>query len=658
MKTSIMYKHDHRRAVICWALLLLTLILGVSPIYADEDLFNKFTDFTVEGINLSMTREQAESVLQQQGYKKINKHTWRFMSGKQRVCDIRLTSYEGVLTKVSIVRNAPNKKLFADFEKEFLAIKSRFAGTKTRGEFTSKGGLVDFFLGQRSQSPYHTSINFNSRRKIYGLNFIPSNVERYIQHQAKKQADGLHHCLDADPTSFDEVFKCMSGIRYPDGTSQFSRDMESRDCTKIWIVYRQGLIEAGVPQSAVDDHKPSCDIFAQAIWEIAGKPGYWANCLGYQGTNKKHVKQCLEGFIPYYYGNNGTKEQALKQAGDCNKLKRDYKRALIAASTTNSLPKGYKPLNCEMANNLLAAWNPQVERSMQGCQGYNPDAVAPHLEQCLAMNRMQLATLKNCIQVRDLYEDKLRKTSGSLPASYTLLRCSDTKAILTEAKAVREEIIKKQQEEMARRTKSRAEKIAASNKYWNNKIIESRKFIENLDVKKGPVVQAELLAELENKVNIGVNLGNIREYDQPGLLLALFAREYELIQPRRGAALTYINAFHEAYANSKHPSCKLASSPQVRRVLENGIMSQLGFDKALSSNSMDTSALGIGVVLSLMVETSTQGGMPIIERLRNMEFIKEQAEYDALRLAQAPNCNQDTVKALFDRAIEFVQYRP
>lgn len=654
MKNLTLIRNAFKLFTSCSFLVIFLLVLHVNSACANDSQFEKFTSFTVEGINLSLTLEQAESTLKQNGYQKINSNIWRLKKGKKTVGEVKLSAHEGVLTRVSVIQNAQDKETF-DFRKDAHDIKSKFAGTSGGASITGRNAYGDFFIGlRRAGAPYIVSFDLRPRKRIYRMQVSPYDLETYTQKQAQREASGLFHCLEADPTSLEDVLKCMGGMRYDNGASKFGRNLQSKSCYPIWATYRSGLTEAGVARSELQKHQPGCDIFAQAILEISGQLPYWASCVDYQGTTVEHAKQCLEGFIPRYYNKTKNKEQALSNAGDCKKLERDYRIGIKDASLTAAATKGYKPLPCEMANSLLAAWSPQAEKTLQACQGYSPESVVQHLEKCLALDKQQLASVNTCPQVRDLYEKKLFKTYGSLPANYSLLRCSDTKAILAKAEAVREEIIKKQREEMRLRAKRRAERMAASNAYWEKKFIQAREIIEGLDVKKGPVVPEKMITELEGYVSSSLVLNNIREYQQPGLLLALFAGEYERIQPRRGAALIYINAFHEAYANSEQPSCTLASSPQVKRVLQDAIMSQLGLDKFLSSNTTDSGMLGISVVLSMMVELKAKGGGAMLERQRNMEFLKEQAFYDALRMAQAPKCNQDTVKTLFSRAVEFV----
>jgi len=580
--------------------------------------------------------------------------------GRRVASSVLLRDKNEVLTGIQVTRKTTRAEPF-DFVEEARAVESTFSDNVESCSITEKNARCSFSTDARTPV-YRVSVNFGHRSKSYKLNFYPSAIKAKAQLQAAREASGVLCFVDADPASFDDVFMCMGGYRHTQGVGASANrfagsNIATSGCGDIWARYQAALREAGVEsETEINKRKPDCDIFAQVSHEISGRPAYWSGCTGYKGTNEEHVRQCLETFIPGYYGHGGNAEKILKNAGDCNKLARDYQLGVRAASSDRALPSDFSPLGCDVANKLLVAWGGRSETELSACQDYSPDSVVEHIDKCLALNRQELAWLRDCNQVRQKYELKLRQTYGSLPDNYILLRCSDTGPILEQAEAVRQKIIAERRAERTRQEKIRAQQIAAANKEWNEKFRESQKIAKGLDVTRGPVVGPGRIEELEDEAG-DVNLGDIREYQQPGLLLALFAGEFELVQPRRGAALTYINAFHDAFANSEQPSCMLASDPGTRLMLQDAIMTELGMDKLLSPDVGEAGALGLGVMLSMMQELTTQGAGPMVNRVRNIEFIKEQAFYDAMRLAQARNCNQDAAKALFRRAVEFVNYK-
>lgn len=635
--------------------LLFSLFFLVHPGFASNQVFEQFTTYTVEGLNLDMSLTEAENELQQKGYTRKGK-SWVILDGGRRKNRVTLQAAGESLRKIMVEFRLPKNSPFNP-EQEVQRIRSHFSGAVVYklDRIGSRGGSGEISIAGQRTSPYSLRINLRPVNKSYQLIYNDYAAKQYVQKKQEKANSGITFCRNADPSSFDAVFQCMSKMRSPSGSSLFN-NIGAWECRAIWGIYRKGLMDAGVPRDQIEAHRPDCSLFARAAFEITGKPAYWSACLNYQGTTPEHARTCLETFIPSYYGKD--KQKGPQEAGNCEKISRDYRLALAAASPDANLPANYSPLGCEEVNRLIVAWNPQAKSKLQGCEGYSPEHSQEHLEQCLSTEGRQLARLEDCIQVRELYEKRLRESYGGLPKGYQMLRCSYAEPILAKAQAIREEILEERRNEMARREKQRAERIAASNRYWQEKFTDAREIIEKLDVRRGPVVPMENVATLAEGVSSHFHLGNLSDYQQPGLLTALFANKPDLIQPRRGAALTYINAFHAAYAHAKTPSCRLASDPQIGQILQGAIMTELGFNKFLSSDVEDAGMLSIGVVLSMLAEMKGKGMGPMMERQQNIELIKEQAYHDALRMAQAPDCNQVTAKALFYRAVEFVNSAP
>jgi hypothetical protein len=236
-----------------------------------------------------------------------------------------------------------------------------------------------------------------------------------------------------------------------------------------------------------------------------------------------------------------------------------------------------------------------------------------------------------------------------------MLRCSDTEALLARAEQARQELMAKRKAEMERLQKIRAQQIAAQNQAWNETLRQSEEIIKGMDVGRGPIVNPGQIDTLESRTG-DIELGPIRKYQQPALLLALAAGNFSIIQPKRTAALVYINALHDAFANSDDPSCLLASNPEIKQILEIAIMNELGMNRFLSPHDEDAE-VGLGVILLSLKESLSQGAGPTVQRARNMELRKDEGYYDAVRLAQqADNCNADAARSLFRNAVEFVGY--
>lgn len=296
-------------------------------------------------------------------------------------------------------------------------------------------------------------------------------------------------CRNPDPTSFDQVFACMSSFRYGKGAAKdvnvFENNIGTANCRSIAGRYLQALQTSGVARDEAFRLLPKCAIFAQAVEAFSGKPAYWSACTDYPGKfDPDHMRACVTRFVPGYYGG----KRAPGAVGGCQGILEDYERGLMAAnlevegrrlSGNNKLPPGYVRPSCETVADILAATTPGARlalaqsqifqphiiltagtASWTQCLGYTPAGVAAHIAQCLGED---IGTARECIGLRRRYETKLKEAyGGGLPPGYVAAPCGPLMAVIEEKQRrvaeAREEAQKlaAEQAEASRRTQEEA----------------------------------------------------------------------------------------------------------------------------------------------------------------------------------------------------------
>jgi hypothetical protein len=281
-------------------------------------------------------------------------------------------------------------------------------------------------------------------------------------------SDDSDPCLTADPTALDEVYSCYVSQRHlPD---------RAHDCHTMTRSYRNLLTRrVGYSDEQAESRLPTCELLARVAEEIYGKPPYWAACTGYGRTEaKEHLKDCLSSFIPGYYGS----KEKLKRIVGCQQVRDEYKKAVRAASPGSrrgpKLPSSYEPPSCEDANALVAYWSGQEPRG-HPCAGFDADNIAGHVVHCFSSSPppASLRNVRNCVQARRAYEQRLREAYGDLPPGYTMVRCSELKPVLALAQKYREEAVAKEKEK-ARRKNALARQRAAEAEKKVQKMLTER----------------------------------------------------------------------------------------------------------------------------------------------------------------------------------------
>jgi hypothetical protein len=279
-----------------------------------------------------------------------------------------------------------------------------------------------------------------------------------LRQQALVDAQQTSPCATADPASFDEVFSCMSSARWTRGLSagrnRFEGNIGTSSCRTIASTYIAVLNEmAGLPRDEAKKHLPSCEIFARAAQEITGESVFWERCLGYDSmAAHSHMSRCLEDFMPGYYGD--AIEITQKITG-CATAVTEYERGLRSANSQSQLPTDYSRPSCDVIFAMIERWTGAPAIASR-CTGYDPANVAAHLEQCMGEG-VPIESLRNCSEIRRVYEALLVEAHGSIPEGYTMMPCSAAEPRLARAEAERSAAIERQRAAAMEEQRRRAE---------------------------------------------------------------------------------------------------------------------------------------------------------------------------------------------------------
>ncbi len=488
-----------------------------------------------------------------------------------------------------------------------------------------------------------------TRSKVIQV-LVNRDAEKQLQELAQARRDtGIDCFASADATSYEQVFKCMSGYRFSTGENVFVNNIRTSSCTDIVHQYGDALRKSGI-----SDHSefvkltPSCEIFAHVTLEMTGKPAYWSGCLGYPGTSlSDHIERCLESNIA---NAGGQPEAGLRNYKSCPQVISEYERLLSAATPTRQLPRDYQQPDCATVNVLVAQWSGQDIKEVNACTGYDPSNMEKHMESCLALSDRQLFSLHDCPMVRQLYEQKLIAANGKLPENYITLPCSETKGILTRADQVRAEYA----EQMAQARKKREEEIAkqaqAANQAMREEIERIQKSWERWDVGNGQIIPTSMFSKEE--------ADSFKGYEQPGILLALAHARLELLNNKREAVLMYMATLHDTFASEEmlkiDPQCYAMQDPGVKHAMDDHLMRELGITDLLSGNLKQGSALAVDMGIALIAQIGSGDLYTPIRNMDNIELLQDRAMKDAMLLALRQGCGSDSVKSIYKNIQRFV----
>jgi len=275
-------------------------------------------------------------------------------------------------------------------------------------------------------------------------------------------------CLEADPKNFDEVYACLSSFRGSRGGNMVVDNIATNDCRSVRGQYRTALYASmqhePMPTDKAEANRrlarlnaivkdeslaPPCEILARVSKEMTGNEPFWGGCLGF-GTmpQERHLQQCLETFVPGFYG-RGRKAERPQGCGD---VLNAYEAGLKAASPDQKLPQGYVRPDCSVAADYLASLKPkpasasehQARPQWEPCMDYDPGNVEAHLRKCLGLAEKippgAFLSLTDCRTVRSAYEAGLQKAYGHLPENYVILPCSVADKVVADVQAERTRI--------------------------------------------------------------------------------------------------------------------------------------------------------------------------------------------------------------------------
>lgn len=231
-------------------------------------------------------------------------------------------------------------------------------------------------------------------------------------------------CQQVDYEDAQRLFACVGTL-----SSMIYQEMHKRACADLARSVRHDL---GQTKAAL----PSCRVLAEVSVMMTGQAPAWGDCLDYPGDEPQaHLRRCLAGFAPAYYGERGYKQRL----ETCEGALASYEQALKAsqAEWSNRLPEHYRRPSCDLVHPVIAELIGREAMYLQ-CAQYDPADVRGHLLRCLTSRDDQYLNLADCPAVRRAYEARLRATHGGLPPSYRVLSCGEAQAVLDKAVAERE----------------------------------------------------------------------------------------------------------------------------------------------------------------------------------------------------------------------------
>ncbi len=186
------------------------------------------------------------------------------------------------------------------------------------------------------------------------------------------------NCNEPDPRNPRQVYECMMSVRHTgrDQLSVFERSSMT-SCASATSLYRDGLRRSGYRREEIEALTPSCKVLAQALDQVRGKPMPWAECTDYPGQfDGRHMKTCLDTFLPRYYGGRG------KRLAGCADAIEEYEKALRTAMQSDE--RGLAPsgrlrkagLRCCGGGRHRHAANPGRPWHTPGCNGTGRNARA------------------------------------------------------------------------------------------------------------------------------------------------------------------------------------------------------------------------------------------------------------------------------------------
>ena len=701
------------RRVVGW--LLLAGFAAGTQVFAEEGPWS----FEVDGITFRADEQAVRDAYAAAGYELVRAQknktgtVLRFVrkSGSRRVTVVLTVSDEGVVSFSSGVR------LFSDLaeaEKELERVKRHFGGEDACGE--SKNWIRCTFTFQSESRNYRLRFNLVKRKRNYSYSLTSRyDAARAAQAEARRKLLERIPCLATfDPADARQTAECLGSVTFDKsgtGRTTLLAGVE-RSCSSgrdNYLAYlaenrvvpkktRGKRIAPGSPEAA-RYRVPDCATYAAVAEEVQGTLPPWSRCLGY-GTPEHSMEECINGSAGELTG----LVQLVAEGQACAKVRGFYEEGLKRASFDQALPKGYAPPPCPTVMNFVYAQMGGVPEHLQPCYGYDPAKAKEQVVPCVEAN-YQLIQLRTCEEVTRRYAEMLTQANGGLPENYVAPQCSHMEGLLARAEVAWQEYEKQRLEEEARVAEerrrleeqrrleeeerrrvamermrerqrqweeARRRQMEASNRYWNEVMAQGERAVKSLSVQSGELVSRQVIASspgqpapkqatAEAALGQREQSGRFAEFEQAGILEALYQGRRDLLDPKRRDILVYLVTFGAVLGGegvgNRYPECRPYLSAASIQRMEDEILSSTGMDRVLSGNLEEAGAASLGMTLALLREVMTSGYGRLYQGSRAVDLLKQQAENDAFRFAHSIRCDSDVSRLFKANLVDFIDNR-
>ncbi len=679
------------------ATLVLMLCSCFTAAHAAE-VWEAIASFEREGISLQMDMEGARSALEGRGYRldPIRSH---IPGDPTKDLYTRLHYVKGT----RLDRSSVSFTFFKQEEMEYLsfnipagdggnALQEEVDRLRTHfGEAIDKcrmvkrkGRLIKVPRCQLKGSSPSRDYNFVFMGYQNGYSYSIANKGapgRVFAREQEKKTRSRYPCLERfDPEQLDEVYNCLGSLRHELGINKGKNIFDGKlgGCHLARSAYLEFLYNNKIitqnqfntlrfksdPSSDKEHRIPGCAMFARFGEELMGKAPRWAGCEGYENT-RAHLERCLPNYLSATYG---SLENARRRLRNCDDVIENYRYAVKLAAP-GRMPANFTAPDCDQVMLVLRGGPREAPPELAACDGYLPRKGATHVEACLADYPMVI-NLRTCLDARRAYEERLIRFYGELPRNYVVMRCSYAKGMLEMAEKKRQEVIERMRAERQRLAEIRRKRLEAENRYWREVMAKGERALKGMNVTRGPLVDAGKLAPvpLEEKVpddgggtpQNGTGNDAFRDFEQPGILKALYHNRKDLLAARRRDVIMYLATFGDTLGGEdvaeNFPECRPYFPALTIQNMQDELLDSVGM--LPDPNDMtNTGMQGLATGLVLLRELMTNGYGRVIQADRNIDLLKGQAENDAFRFAAGVGCGSNISKRVQQNALDFIHSR-
>jgi hypothetical protein len=655
--TDMEYSHRYPCRYVACVLLLFALMLRAGMTVAATEA--ALTGYKIEGISAAMTLDEIRSQLEASGYA-YQEQDWATgarmfftMKDKDNVRkSLTVKSRNGNRWLNIAVDIQLPKNMNFDPEAEGQKILAELGQAQVPCTAKKRLWACKFGTGDDPQTAsLKAAVSQKSKKFQITLDRDAGRKQQELAQQ--RSAAGIDCFATADPESYDQVYNCMAGYRYTTGVgsdmNRFVNNIGTSSCRSIQVRYTAALKEAGiVDYPEIANRTPSCEILARVSEEMTGKPAYWSGCLGYPGPSLSgHVERCLSTSL---VAGGAQQAAGLARYRNCPQVIQEYERLLGASTTSGRLPEDYTTPECAEINTLVAKWTGQDTESIAACTGYDPANQQAHLEACLALPDQQLIFLRDCLQVRQMYEQKLAGANGRLPPGYSMLPCSATEGILARAEKARQEYAVKAAAARRLQLEARARQMEENNRVWQENMDEVQRIAKLWDVGTGPVVPLEEFSEKDRSA--------FRSFEQPGILLALLQGRMDLLEPRRNAVIIYLASFQDALTSDavldEDSQCYDLQDIDVHHEIDEHMMKNMGMEKFMSTDPDESASFTAALGVAFFSRIFSGEIYSMAQQIDDVKRLQEKGWKDTYRLAKYFQCDSSEMQQIYGNIQKFV----